>query len=304
MPKPSDARESPAAGPTAAMVIAAGGERLASTPQGRAMLARFDTAHARELAEMLMRTHPPSVRHLVLRKWRTAQHLARIATVTPDAARLVIVPGAGLSSLALDWCASHPDAHAIEIDYDHVGQKRAAIDAAGGPAARRIACIRQDLRDIPALSAALAAQGWDPGIPCTWVIEGLSYYLEHANFAALLRLARGTHPDTRIASEYGGSRSGLRAPVREAITRYHQSVARAIGMDDLHETDIAAVARDAGLRVEIDECAADIELLIADGTRIFSDAHDSSMHVALLAPDPAAAPSPATAPLTSPRAPR
>lgn len=272
------------------MVAAVGGERLASTPQGRALLALFDTDHARDLAETLRRTHPHSLRHLVLRRWRTARHLASVAARTPEAARMVIVPGAGLSSLALDWCASRPDARAIEIDYDHVSQKRAALDAAGGPAAQRIACIRQDLRDIPALASALEAAGWSPRIPCTWVIEGLSYYLTRAELTALMRLARGGHPDTRIASEYGARRGDLRSPARESITEYHQAIARRIGMDDLHETDIVAVARDAGLRVEIDECAADIELLLDDGTRIFSDARDSSMHVALLAPDDALTP--------------
>jgi O-methyltransferase involved in polyketide biosynthesis len=272
------------AGPTAAMVVAVGGDRLAFTEPGRALLAMVDTSAAHDLAHTLRTTHPHSLRHLVLRRWRSMRHLERIAAECPAAAQLIIVPGAGLSALGVDWCTLHDTAHAIEIDYDHVDAKRAAICAAAPHAAPRIHLLHLDLRDTRALTRALTPLGWSPATPCTWVIEGLSYYLAHAEFAALLACARGTHPDTRIISEYGGPRSPLRDRARRALTTYHQLIAQRIGMADLHETDIVAVARDAGLRIVIDECAADIESLVADGTRTFADALDSSMHMALLAP--------------------
>ncbi len=272
------------AGPTAAMVVAVGGDRLAFTEPGRALLAMVDTSAAHDLAHALRTTHPHSLRHMVLRRWRAMRHLERITAECPAATQLIIVPGAGLSALSVDWCTLHPTARAIEVDYDHVDAKRAAIGAAAPHAVPRIHQLNLDLRDAGALACALAPLGWSPATPCTWVIEGLSYYLTHGEFAALLACARGTHPHTRIISEYGGRRDTLHPHARDALTAYHQMIAQRIGLRDLHETDIAAVARDAGLRIVTDDCAADIESLIADGTRTFADALDSSMHMALLAP--------------------
>jgi len=272
------------AGPTAAMVVAVGGDRLAFTAPGRALLAMVDTSAAHGLARTLLTTHPHSLRHLVLRRWRAMRHLERIVAEHPDAAQLIIVPGAGLSAISVDWCTMHPHARAIEIDYDHVDIKRAAIASAAPRAAPRITCLHLDLRDSATLARQLGPLGWSPSTPCTWLIEGLSYYLTHAEFASLLALSRGAHPHTRIISEYGARRGTLRQPARDAITAYHRMIAQRIGVDDLHETDIASVAADAGLRVIADECAADIESLIDDGTRTFSDALDSSMRMALLAP--------------------
>jgi O-methyltransferase involved in polyketide biosynthesis len=272
------------AGPTAAMVVAVGGERLAFTGPGRALLGMVDTSAAHDLAHTLRTAHPHSLRHLVLRRWRAMRHLERIMAECPGTAQLIIVPGAGLSALSVDWCTMHASARAIEIDYDHVDAKRAAIDAAAPHAAARIHLLNLDLRDTHALARTLEPLGWSPATPCTWIVEGLSYYLNHHEFAALLACARGTHPHTRIISEYGAARSPLRDAARHALTTYHQMIAQRIGMADLHETDLAAVARDAGLRIVIDECAADIESLMGDGTRTFSDALDSSMHMALLAP--------------------
>lgn len=272
------------AGPTAAMVVAVGGDRLAFTAPGRALLAMVDTSSAHDLARMLLTTHPHSLRHLVLRRWRAMRHLDRIAAEHPDAAQLIIVPGAGLSAISVDWCTMHPSARAIEIDYDHVDAKRAAIAVAAPLAAPRIACVHLDLRDAAALEQQLASLGWSPAAPCTWIIEGLSYYLTHGEFAALLGLSRGAHPHTRIVSEYGARRGTLRPHARDALTAYHRMIAARIGMDDLHETDISAAAADAGLRIIADECAADIESLIDDSARTFTDALDSSMRMALLAP--------------------
>ena len=266
------------------MVVAVGGDRLAFTAPGRALLAMVDTSSAHDLASALLATHPHSLRHLVLRRWRAMRHLETIAAELPDAAQLIIVPGAGLSAISVDWCSMHPSARAIEIDYDHVDAKRAAIAAAAPLAAQRIACVHIDLRNIAALADQLSSLGWSREIPCTWIIEGLSYYLSHAEFAALLALSRGAHPHTRIISEYGSRRGTLRPHARDALTTYHRMIAARIGMDDLHETDIAAVAADAVLRVMSDECAAEIESLIGDGTRTFTDALDSSMRMALLAP--------------------
>lgn len=266
------------------MVVAVGGDRLAFTAPGRALLAMVDTSSAHDLARMLLTTHPHSLRHLVLRRWRAMRHLDRIAAEHPDAAQLIIVPGAGLSAISVDWCTMHPSARAIEIDYDHVDAKRAAIAAAAPPAASRIACVHLDLRDTATLAQQLSSLGWSPATPCTWIVEGLSYYLTHGEFAALLALSRGAHPHTRIVSEYGSRRDTLRPHARDALTAYHRMIAQRIGMEDLHETDIGAIAADAGLRVIADECAADIESLIGDGTRTFADALDSSMRMALLAP--------------------
>ncbi len=274
----------PTAGPTAAMVVAVGGDRLAFTAPGRALLAMVDTSSAHDLARTLLTTHPHSLRHLVLRRWRAMRHLERIVAEHSDAAQLIIVPGAGLSAISVDWCTMHPNARAIEIDYDHVDIKRAGIASAAPLAAPRITCLHLDLRDSAALARRLEPLGWSTSTPCTWIIEGLSYYLTRAEFASLLALSRSAHPHTRIISEYGARRGTLRQPARDAITAYHRMIAQRIGMDDLHETDIASVAADAGLRVIADECAADIESLIDDGTRAFSDALDSSMRMALLAP--------------------
>lgn len=266
------------------MVMLLGGDQVAVTPEGRALIARLELSCGIELAHRATRDTPAAAQRIRLRKACIRTWMDELARRDPNITLQLVVPGAGLAPLALDWCAMHPHCHAIELDYEQVDAKRALIDQCA-PAAlsKRITCATTDLRAIDATRNALVASGWNFARPALWVFEGLSYYISSDELAALIRLAFSGSSETKVILEFSGPRHSLSPAARADTEAYHQFIAEQLGRNDLEVTDIDALARSAHAQIERLVDPSMIEEALAF-PRFFLAAGDSAMRMALLAP--------------------
>lgn len=266
------------------MVMLLGGEEIAVTPAGKRLIRCLDLTSGEDLAEIARRDSPGAAHRISLRKALIRSWMREFQLAGSPITRNLIIPGAGLAPLALDWCSQHEDAHAIEIDYEHVDEKRMLIaQCADAALACRIRGIKCDLRDIVLTERELRANGWNPTAPALWIIEGLSYYISHDQLVALVRLALSGDPHNRVIIEFSGSRDELNEDARAATETYHRFVGKLLGGRDLAVTNIDAVANDSNSRVERLMHPAQIEAQLGRA-HFFKGPQDSSMRVALLAP--------------------
>lgn len=259
-----------------------GGDQVAVTPEGRALIAALDLKAGAELAQSAARKSAGAAQRIRLRKACIRAWMHELAQCDPDITLQLIVPGAGLAPLALDWCATHPHSHAIELDYEQVDAKRALIAQCAPPSiAKRITCATCDLRAVEAARAVLGASGWRPERPALWVFEGLSYYISSAELAALIRLAFSGSRESRVIIEFSGPRHELTQDARAQTERYHQFIAHTIGAQDLEVTDIDAVAQSAQARIErlVDPSMLEETL---NFPRFFHTPRESAMRMAML----------------------
>jgi methyltransferase (TIGR00027 family) len=130
--------------------------------------------------------------------------------------RQVVILAAGLDARAyrLAWPAG---TRVFEIDQAEVLAHKARTLAGAPPTCERIA-VPIDLReDWP---SALAAHGFDPGAPTTWLVEGLLLYLEADEVRALLgRLDAQARPGSLFLADLIGS-TMLQAPYLQPILAY------------------------------------------------------------------------------------
>lgn len=266
------------------MVMLLGGDQIAVTPAGRALVAALDLSSGSDLARIALRDSPAAAQRIRLRKACIRAWMSEFAHCNPDITLQLIVLGAGLAPLALDWCSVHPHCHAIELDYEQVDAKRALIAQCAAPeVAKRIACASCDLRAIDATRDVLCANGWRPQQPAVWVLEGLSYYISSDELAALIRLALSESRASRVIVEFSGSRDDLTPDARAQTERYHQFIATHIGACDLEVTDIDLVARNANAQIERLVDPSMIEEALGF-RRFFHTASESAMRIAVLGP--------------------
>lgn len=264
------------------MVLLLGGDQVARTREGRALTAALDLSSGTELAAQAARDSPDAAQRVRLRKaciWGWMQDLARC---DPDVTGQLVVPGAGLAPLALDWCATHPRCSAFELDSEHMDAKRTLIaQCASAAISRRISCTTCDVRSPQALHERLRAHGWNPQRPALWVLEGLSYYISRDELVALIGCAFAGSPHAKVILEFSGPRESLTPRARAHTEQYHQFIAARIGRLDLEVTDIHQVAEAAGARVERLVDPAMIEQQY-EFPRYFKSADESAMRLALL----------------------
>ena len=272
------------AGRTAAMVMLLAGEKMAVTPAGKRLIQSLDLTSGEELAEMARRDSPAATHRIDLRKTLIRNWMKEIQLSGSPITRNIIIPGAGLAPLALDWCSQHEDAHATELDYEHVEEKRKLIaQCADASVANRIRCVECDLRNIAITERELRASGWNPHAPALWIIEGLSYYISHQELVTLIRFALAGDHRNRVIMEFSGPRDTLTEDARAATEKYHQFLGKLFGGNDLAITNIDAVLADSGAEMERLLHPAQIEELLGMD-HFFHGPHDSSMRIALLAP--------------------
>ncbi len=272
------------AGCTAAMVMLLGGDQVAVTPAGRALVAQLDLSSGGELARIALRESPGAAQRIRLRKACIRAWMSDFARCDPDITLQLIVLGAGLAPLALDWCSMHPHCHAIELDYEQVEAKRQLIaQCASSAIAKRIVCAACDLREIDTTRELLCANGWRPQQPALWVLEGLSYYISSDELSALIRLALSESSASRVILEFSGPRDLLTPEARAQTERYHQFIATQLGAHDLEVTDIDTVAHRANARIEQLVDPSMIEEALGF-PRFFHTASASAMRMAILAP--------------------
>ncbi|MSR29140.1 MAG: hypothetical protein EXS03_06150 [Phycisphaerales bacterium] len=272
------------AGPTAAMAMLLGGAEVAATDEGRRLVASLDLSSGVVFAAIANRESSDAALRVRLRKACIRRWLETLRDQQMEAVQTLIIPGAGLGPLALDWCSMNPTARAVELDYEHVEAKRDLIRrSASESVAARIRCLECDTRDIEATRAALLVAGWHPSRPSVWVIEGLSYYISHEELCALVRLALRGSPLTRIILEFSCPRALLTPHARARTEAFHDKIATLLGGTRLAETDIDAVVKDTDAHLERIVHPGEIETELG-WERHFSGPDDSAMRVALLAP--------------------
>lgn len=272
------------AGRTAAMVMLLVGEKMAITPAGKRLIQSLDLTSGEELAEIARRDSPAAAHRIHLRKALIRTWMSEIQISGSPITRNIFIPGAGLAPLALDWCSQHEDAHATEMDYEHVEEKQRLIaQCADASVASRIRCVECDLRNIAITERELRASGWNPHAPALWIIEGLSYYISHQELVALIRFALAGDQRNRVIMEFSGPRDTLTEDAREATERYHQLIANLFGGNDLAITNIEAVLADSGAELQRLLHPAQIEELLGLD-HFFHGPQESSMRIALLAP--------------------
>lgn len=228
---------------------------------------------------------PDAVARIHLRKALIRQWMTEFSALSEPITDSLIVPGAGLAPLALDWCAMHDTARAIDIDYENMDRKRQLIDTCGpSSVTSRIACVSCDLRELDATRTALLQHAWNPARGSMWILEGLAYYLSHQELVGLIRLALGGSPRSRIILEFSGPREPLSPRARQQTERYHRIVGASLGGHDLTVTDVDAIARDSCARIDrlLDPAQMEVQLGMP---RHFQSSADSSMRIAMLSPN-------------------
>ncbi len=266
------------------MVMLLAGEHAAHTDAGRDLVARLDLSSGAHAADVAGTSFPEAAARIRLRKALILSWLQELHTAGSPASRLLIVPGAGLGPLGVDWCALHSDARAIELDYENVDAKRSLIaETVDCEIASRVGCLQCDLRDLNSTRRALASAGWVPATPAVWVIEGLSYYLPPEALEALVRLALAGNSANRVILEFSLSREVLSPEAAARTQAYHQFIAEMVGQRELVVTDIDQLVREASASVEQLLHPAEIEARLS-WPPFFRGADDSSMRIALLAP--------------------
>lgn len=266
------------------MVMLLGGDQIAVTAQGRALIASLDLSSGVELARVARRDSSGAAQRIRLRKTCIRSWMDQESKCDPDITTQLIVPGAGLSPLALDWCCDHADCRAIELDYEHMDAKRGLINqCAQHSIASRIICSHCDLRQIDDTKHILTNSGWRSERPALWILEGLSYYISFDELCALIRLALGGHERSRVIMEFSGPRDELTQSARLATEAYHQFIGTLLGGGDLTITDIDAVVANTGTRLDRLVHPAQIEEQF-HLERFFAGPRESAMRIAMLAP--------------------
>ena len=272
------------AGQTAAMVMILGGEKMAVTPAGKRLIQSLDLSEGEELAKIALRDSPAAAHRIQLRKLLIRTWMKEIQLSGSPITRNIIIPGAGLAPLALDWCSQHEDAHATELDYENVEEKNQLIaHCSDASVSARIRCVECDLRNIATTERKLLASGWNSSAPALWIIEGLSYYISHEELVALIRFALAGNHRNRVIMEFSGPRETLTEDARAATEKYHQFIGTLLGGHDLAITNINAVVEESGAELQRVLHPAQIEELLGLD-HFFHGPQDRAMRIALLAP--------------------
>lgn len=272
------------AGRTAAMVMLLADDQLARTPAGKRLVSMLHLESGLELAQIARRDSPAAANRMRLRKACINHWMDEFALTKNPIANNIVIAGAGLAPLALDWCSTHTESTATELDYENMDAKHHLItQCADASITDRLRSITCDLRNIETTESALVANAWRADQPALWIIEGLTYYISHEQLVALIRLAIHGHQDNRVILEFSGSRETLNASARQEIEIYHRRIAQQLGGHDLTVTDIDAVVAQSHARIDRIMHPAEIEEKLGFD-RYFTGPSDSAMRVALLAP--------------------
>jgi len=116
--------------------------------------------------------------------------------------RQVVVLGAGLAPLGVEWKARHTSALVFDLDGTNMGLKQRLVSSLGEKTLGGISFMRVDLRSPRLVGERLVEHGWDRQDPTLLVLEGISYYLPHDVARQLVLLFRHPEHRTRAIVEY------------------------------------------------------------------------------------------------------
>ena len=135
------------------------------------------------------------------RKFAVQSYMDRCAEEMPSPRQVVIV-GAGLEPLGIEWKVRHPDDGVFELNSAEMGLKRALLEELADPGAAEIRCLEVDLADAQALADALLDALWRPSRPTLLIVEGLACALAAEELSAVLNLLAESPPTSRAIVEY------------------------------------------------------------------------------------------------------
>jgi O-methyltransferase involved in polyketide biosynthesis len=117
----------------------------------------------------------------------------------------VVIPGAGISPLALELLVNHPErvARAIEVDTVGMEEKRALYDLIIPDLTDRVSCITLDITSQGFSCETLRAQAaYNAEISTIVLLEGISYYIAEEDLRRAIAVFQSDQHRNRIVLEY------------------------------------------------------------------------------------------------------
>ncbi len=118
------------------------------------------------------------------------------------ALRQVVVLGAGLAPLGIEWKVRHPSAVVFDLDRTNMELKQRLVSSLGEESLGGMSFIRVDLGAPRLVEERLVEHGYNRQEPTLLVLEGISYYLQPDIVRQLVLLFRHPGRRTRAIVEY------------------------------------------------------------------------------------------------------
>ncbi|MDK2973831.1 MAG: hypothetical protein PWP08_202 [Methanofollis sp.] len=181
------------------------------------------------------------------RKHLISRLVGRELAGSPEPCRIVI-PAAGMSTLALEVLEQYPECvtDIIELDVSGMAEKHALYEEVVPELAERIACVRTDV----AISSLACYAGEEPAI---LVIEGVSYYLRRDELGGMIASFCSGKGKNAVIVEYLAPCQMVAAGRRSIPRNVFRSIREACGLAPFSvytPGGMASVIRDAGGRVD------------------------------------------------------
>lgn len=119
-----------------------------------------------------------------------------------DELNQVVILGAGLSPLSIEWKTQHPDMTVFDIDIDNMNLKKKLVSQIESKELQEIKFITADFENLGEVEDSLMKNGFDLAKPSLVVIEGISYYLSRAALFGLIGLFKKLETGSRLVMDY------------------------------------------------------------------------------------------------------
>jgi O-methyltransferase involved in polyketide biosynthesis len=114
----------------------------------------------------------------------------------------VIILGAGLSPLSIEWKSRYPNMAVFDIDIDNMKLKMELVSQIKSQKLQEIRFITADLENSSEVEEALIKNGFKIENPSLVVMEGISYYLSKNVLLNLSNLFRKLRTGSRLVMDY------------------------------------------------------------------------------------------------------
>ena len=114
----------------------------------------------------------------------------------------IIIFGAGLSALSIEWKSQYPDMAVFDIDIDNMKLKRELVSQIKNERIQEIEFITADLENSSEVEEALIKSGFKIENPSLVIMEGISYYLSKNVLLNLINLFGKLGTGSRLVMDY------------------------------------------------------------------------------------------------------
>jgi hypothetical protein len=186
---------------TSALVLLWSGPESYSSREARRYLELLDLGAGIPLHERCSGIWPHYGEVIKNRKHCIMELMEQCAEADGDL-RQVVVLGAGLAPLGVEWKARHPSAGVFDLDGANMELKRRLVSSLEENTLGGMNFIRVDLGAPGLVGERLVEHGWNRQEPTLLVLEGISYYLRPDVVRQLVLLFRHPERRTRAIVEY------------------------------------------------------------------------------------------------------